>query len=75
MLRVQGVVGLYMQAYACSQASNSSSACTKKAYCVWEVDPFDRMPMCMHKDTAARGNDEFSKEYSRLKVSYHHMHL
>jgi hypothetical protein len=64
-------VGCNVQALVCSQARDSSAACTKKAYCVWDVDPFDRVAMCMHKDTAALGSDEFSKEYLKIKVSYH----
>jgi hypothetical protein len=56
------------QAIACQQAYNSSSACTAKPFCVWEFDSFDSRQVCLHRDTAARGNDAFSKQYASIKV-------
>lgn len=55
------------QAYACVQAYNSSTACKAKPYCVWEYDSFDQREVCLHRDTAARGTDAFSKELGAIR--------
>lgn len=57
-----------LQAYACVQAYNSSTACKAKPYCVWEYDSFDQREVCLHRDTAARGTDAFSQELGAIRV-------
>lgn len=62
--------GTRAQAIGCQQAYNSSAACAAKPYCVWEFDSFDSRQVCLHRDTAARGSDAFSKQYAAIKVTW-----
>lgn len=59
---------LLPQAVTCQQSYNSSVGCAAKSYCVWEFDSFDGRNVCMHRDTASRGPDAYSKEFAAVKV-------
>ncbi|KAF8061962.1 leishmanolysin-like peptidase [Scenedesmus sp. PABB004] len=55
------------QAAVCARAYNSSAGCGAKPFCAWELEPFDARKVCMHRDTASRGSDAFSREFARVK--------
>jgi hypothetical protein len=42
----------------------------RKPYCVWELDVLEGRRVCMHRDTAARAADAYSKELAKIKVCY-----
>lgn len=57
-----------LQASSCLKLAGNATACTRKPYCVWEQDVVGARQVCLHRDTAARAADAFSKELAKIKV-------
>lgn len=56
------------QAQICQKNYNDTVACTKRPYCVWMYDAFDKRKVCQHRDSAAAGTDAYSKAFYQMKV-------
>jgi hypothetical protein len=59
-----------LQASVCLKLDGNAdtTACTRKPYCVYEFDVLEARRVCMHRDTAARAADAYSKKLVKLKV-------
>lgn len=61
-------INTVLQASSCLKLAGNATACTRKPYCVWEQDVVGARQVCLHRDTAARAADAFSKELAKIKV-------